>query len=732
MKKFYRILALLLALCLFCTAASAAGITEEEEHNHGIVEEETTEILSIVQENTEESEPASTEQSSEVAVSVTSAETVSQNTETPDRMTWTLDEYGTLWIGGKGIMKPITSADQQPWAKVRMQIETVRFCEDAHLAIDSIAYWFSGCVNLTSAELPSYVFSIGSEAFKGCTELEELLLYHSQDPEIAEDAFEGGAEMIVYVTGPEALNAVNAANWHGRSVTAFDLSEYLTSTYSVCGINGCTCSSCSWHYEYDQYDEDTHIKYEQCNNCSANEYAYGIRSAHTYNSSGVCTVCGYTQSVSCSHGATYTTWSGCNWYKYCNYCGELVSSGVSHGTYTYGDWAYYSSSQHRRYGTCNDCGGGGKYEYASHSTTAQYTQYSDAQHKVTQHCDTCNSDIGSATYESHTYTYGAWTSASATQHKRTKTCSLCGLSTEETGTHADSNSDGQCDTCGYAMTFPVTWDAGTNGGTVNGSGSVTTTVSNGSKATAPSYTPTKTGHTFTNWYTAATGGSLYSTVTITAARTFYAQFEADTYTITFDSGEGTISTAAKEVTYGDTYGELPLPVRSGYDFDGWFTAEEGGEQVTADTKVEITENQTLYAHWTRLVSFSVTVPAVLPLVMDEDGGIHTAAASIVNNSTGAVKVSSVSLTAQNGWTIAPYAMNAARQKVDSKQIGFRLQDADTVSTGSSESLTIPSAWQAAEGSFLSLTYDAVVTALSQPVTELNVLSVIFVLEWAEG
>ncbi len=93
MKKFYRILALLLVLCLFCTAASAAGITEE-------------------------SEPASTEPSSEVAVSVPSAETVSQNTETPDRMTWTLDEYGTLWIGGKGIMKPITSADQQPWAKV--------------------------------------------------------------------------------------------------------------------------------------------------------------------------------------------------------------------------------------------------------------------------------------------------------------------------------------------------------------------------------------------------------------------------------------------------------------------------------------------------------------------------------------------------------------------------------------------------------------------------------------
>ena len=82
MKKFYRILALLLALCLFCTAASAAGITEEEEHNHGIVEEGTTETLSIVQETAEESEPASTAPSSEAATSVPSVETVSQDQAT--------------------------------------------------------------------------------------------------------------------------------------------------------------------------------------------------------------------------------------------------------------------------------------------------------------------------------------------------------------------------------------------------------------------------------------------------------------------------------------------------------------------------------------------------------------------------------------------------------------------------------------------------------------------------
>ena len=727
MKKFYRILALLLALCLFCTAASAAGITEEEEHTHGIVEEGTTEALSIVQETAEKNEPASTDSSSEAAASVPSTEVVSQDTETPDRMTWTLDEDGTLWIGGKGIMKPIHSAEEQPWAKVRTQIETVRFCEDAHLAIDSIAYWFSGCVNLTSAELPSYVFSIGSEAFKGCTKLEELLLYHSQDPEIAEDAFEGGAEMIVYVTGQEALNAVNTANWHGRSVTAFDLSEYLASTYSVCGINGCNCSSCSWHYEYDQYDEDTHIKYEQCNNCSANEYAYGIRSAHTYNSSGVCTVCGYTQSASCSHGATYTTWSGCYWYKYCNYCGELVSSGVSHGTYTYGSWQYYSSSQHRRSGTCSDCGSGGKYEYASHSTTAQYTQYSASQHKVTQHCDTCNSDIGSTTYESHTYTYGSWTSASETQHKRTKTCSLCGLSTEETGTHADANADGKCDTCGYSMSVTVTWDAGTNGGKVNGAASVTTSIPLNTTAAAPGYTPTKTGHTFTNWYTSATGGTLYSTVTITAARTFYAQFTVNTYTITWDLGDGRTETT--EQTYGSNL-ELPAeePTRDTAYFDGWYTAETGGTEVDESTIFDGTSDTTYYAHW--IEAFSVTVPTVLPLRVDEDGEVYATEASISNHSSGIVKISSVTLTGENGWTIVPYDTNMAAEKVDAKLVGLSLNQIETESAGPTETLTLGESWRIFREDTLALTYDAVVSALSQPVTDEAILSAVFVVEWA--
>ena len=43
-------------------------------------------------------------------------------------------------------------------------------------------------------------------------------------------------------------------------------------------------------------------------------------------------------------------------------------------------------------------------------------------------------------------------------------------------------------------------------------------------------------------------------------------------------------------------GSYPIPVRSGYVFDGWYTAASGGSQVTSSTA--ISGNMTIYAHWT--------------------------------------------------------------------------------------------------------------------------------------
>lgn len=67
------------------------------------------------------------------------------------------------------------------------------------------------------------------------------------------------------------------------------------------------------------------------------------------------------------------------------------------------------------------------------------------------------------------------------------------------------------------------------------------------------------------------------------------------FTLDFDASPGTTPTASKTVTYGEKYGELPNPTRSGYAFLGWFTEDDA--QITADDTVDITEDITIYAKW---------------------------------------------------------------------------------------------------------------------------------------
>ncbi len=73
------------------------------------------------------------------------------------------------------------------------------------------------------------------------------------------------------------------------------------------------------------------------------------------------------------------------------------------------------------------------------------------------------------------------------------------------------------------------------------------------------------------------------------------------FTVTFNPNGGTVGTTCKTVTNNGTYGTLPTPKRSGYDFVGWFTAANGGTKITSSSKVNLSANQTLYAHWISFV-----------------------------------------------------------------------------------------------------------------------------------
>ena len=539
------------------------------------------------------------------------------------------------------------------------------------------------------------------------------------------------------------------------------------STRASTGIVG-TCPSCKQYSLQGTYVSTTHTsrghqEYYECYKChyvqNLGTYVYKDHGSGSYGS-WTCPDCGsHTWVLDYENDATCTR----NGYReYSCDCGQskretIYATGHS---YSYGSWEQYSTSQHRREAYCRNCGDS-DYEYASHSmsygswsnssssqhsrtascrtcgysttdygnhsySTGSWNKYSDTQHRRSKTCSGC----GASTYDyaDHSYSYGSWVSDSETQHKRTKTCSACGDSGYEYADHTDANGDGKCDDCGATVSLTVTWDAGSNGGTIDDKAAYSETVQPNSKPTIPASLPVKKGHSFKGWYTAKTGGKLYNTVTsITASTTFYAQFEANQYVVTWDLGTG------KTETTNQTYGEklvLPTePTRKNADFLGWFTEANGGTQVTANDVFTETTDKTYYAHWEITEVFSVTVPVTLPLIIDENGEVHTGSAEIINGSTGEVVVSSVSISTKNGWQLVPFNTDMAHAKVDAKQLGFKINDSVTTKTGNAETFALSAPWEIAENGRLPISYDAVVSAVSKAVTEQEVLSIVFVLEW---
>ena len=134
------------------------------------------------------------------------------------------------------------------------------------------------------------------------------------------------------------------------------------------------------------------------------------------------------------------------------------------------------------------------------------------------------------------------------------------------------------------------------------------------------------------------------------------------------------------------------------------------------------------------IRFSVTVPASLPIAVSEDGIVTTASsAQIINSSSAAVKVTDILVSGENGWSIVPYNRNMALEKVDSRQIGLRINNAETGEgiNNTGGLALIEGEWTIPPESVLSLYYDAVVSACSLPVVGLWVMTLYFVVDWAD-
>lgn len=607
--------ALLLVLVLLVSMFSTTALAAEDEHIADF--EEKPEIIIEEEPAVELSEA---EESTEISDAPTSGTIPGSNIH------WELTDDGMLLISGSGGCAAFSSAADQPWAAVREQITSVFFEDPSLLSIYDLAFWFDGCVSLTTAEIPYTTPIIGTRAFYGCVSLTTIMTYYGDSvlTEIGADAFylpydSGSTLYIGYLIGyPESTVPLHTYDWTGSNRSSLYFMD-VYSTNALTSVVG-ACPSCGKQslqgtYVAQSHTSRGHAEYYECYLCHYTKYlgsyvyknhgsgSYGSWTcpscgSHSwvldYESDATCTRNGYREySCDCGqskretvyatgHNYSYGSWeqyssSQHRRENYCRYCGATDYDYASH-SYSYGSWSSAGSSQHNRTMTCRSCGYSDT-QYASHNLSyGSWSSYSDTQHRRTGSCTTCS--YSTTDYGAHTFSYGSWTDHSSTQHRRTKRCTSCAYSGYDYADHVDSNGDGVCDGCGREMS-----------------------------------------------------------------------------------------------------------------------------------------------------RFSVTVPASLTVTVSEHGIVYTATgAGIVNNSGGAVQVSGVTLRAENGWTIVPYATNMAAQKVDSKRIGFALGGMQTAATGKSEQLTASSMTVSA-GATLPLSYDAVVSASSAAINE-QVLTIVFVVGWA--
>lgn len=144
-------------------------------------------------------------------------------------------------------------------------------------------------------------------------------------------------------------------------------------------------------------------------------------------------------------------------------------------------------------------------------------------------------------------------------------------------------------------------------------------------------------------------------------------------------------------------------------------------------------------------AMSVTVPTALPMAMSQSGDVTTADnCKIVNNSYGAVRVKSVTITTANGWRLTAFGDKStlASEKVDANKLGFAMSigggtmvatDASNASTQMLITSPIAGCYMSgvgnSAGNTVNVEYNAIVTPLSTPVTNANIANVVFVIEW---
>jgi uncharacterized repeat protein (TIGR02543 family) len=111
--------------------------------------------------------------------------------------------------------------------------------------------------------------------------------------------------------------------------------------------------------------------------------------------------------------------------------------------------------------------------------------------------------------------------------------------------------------------------------------------------------PVRAGFSFDGWFTQASGGIAVTSATVFDSDiTVFAQWTAITVTFNPNGSGGEVDPASAQVGTNGRLSRLPIPVRPGFIFDGWFTEPIGGEAVT--TSRVYSQSTVIFAGWTAI------------------------------------------------------------------------------------------------------------------------------------
>ena len=186
-------------------------------------------------------------------------------------------------------------------------------------------------------------------------------------------------------------------------------------------------------------------------------------------------------------------------------------------------------------------------------------------------------------------------------------------------------------------TYTVTFNG--NGGSV--SGNKTKNMTYDTKYDFSGISVTRTGYTFSGWYTAASGGTQVTANTVLTTATnhdLYAHWTATTYTITYNLDGGTVSSNPSTYNINTETITLNNPTKAGYTFKGWTGSNGSAAQTIVTIPKGSTGNKTYTANFT-LNQVAVTINgAVSETITIKSGGTTVATVTTGSNAKATLNI----------------------------------------------------------------------------------------------